>query len=388
MQITVSTADLFVALTVATKNTKKENKRPEYGYVHLMADNNKLVLKTFVMDARPSKVFPMVQVETWIDADIMTNGETAVDAKQLLAIVKHAEAPQTTLRQTGDENLFVTNGKAVTTLEPLQNPFAIPIADLAEGQSLTLPAKDLLDLIKTVKNGYGPLDCSRPTLHGICIYTDGTHLCAATTDTYQMYLSKKKVALEPETPKLAFIIPAIGVPVLIQALTKNAEQVKLTFQSAEKLTVETKGTVITMTPPGNIFPHITRVLPKDNDPTRYVFFIKKELSLALKGFTALTSKNTGVQFKIKGCKDTTCSLTVVSDLGIETTKRTVECSYHVDVDITFTLNICRLAKILASMKSGQIRLHLPTEVGENVEGLFTFNDDNEGSQFVLMSMSA
>lgn len=249
MKIEILKENLEHAVQIAARIGNKNLSLPVLSCAVIQANGGRAVVQATNLD---------VSVEIPLKAKIIEEGVVAVPAQVLHQLVSAATEQKITI-EASDTTLSVSGSHGVSKLKTLDHSEfpTLPYVKEGVGGVLTLPAKELLQTLKTVSFAASPSGM-RPELSSIFLKVADGVLTAAAADSFR--LAEMRVVTKSKDSCDPLLVPARNIPEIIRVLAGgDVVEVRL---GENQVTFVVGGGFITSRVVDGAFPEYGAIIPK------------------------------------------------------------------------------------------------------------------------------
>lgn len=169
----------------------------------------------------------MVSVRAYCDAKVQEEGAVTLPARRLFQLAREILTPQLEIETLSPETIMLHAGSSHFKIQGMHKSEFPSLPDLSQGQSLTLKALELKEMLQRTAFA-ASRDDPRPALVGVLLEKNGPLLTFVGTDGKKLAKNQLKLPHAP-TDVGAYIIPLTAVEEISKLLDGKEESVTLTL---------------------------------------------------------------------------------------------------------------------------------------------------------------
>jgi len=286
-------------LSKTEKITGKNLTLPVLSCVLLTAKGNHLTVKATNLD---------LGIEISIPVKVQKEGTLAVPASVFNNFISSLPSEGPIILEENNQNLVISSSKGKTVIKtvPYDDFPTIPV--VKDGNSVTLPSKDLVNGLKSVWYS-SSVSTIKPELSSVCVYQEDDSLVFVATDSFRLAEKKVKVKKGSEFEKI--LIPYKNIPEIVRVI-ENSKEVSICFNK-NQISFSYDSVYLVSRVIDGIFPDYKQIIPKDKKTD--VIVIKNDLIDVLKIANIFTDQFNQVSVKVQPSKKTFEVQTKNSNVG-------------------------------------------------------------------------
>jgi len=271
---------LVDAVSRAEKVAGRNPTLPVLAGLHLEAKGTTLTIKATNLDLGISISLPVKVVE---------EGAVVVPAQILASFLNSLSKEKSITLFAKDQTLTVNTSSTHSTIKTLPAEEFPIIPEIKEGESFSLPTRDLVNGIKAVSYA-AAVGSIKPELSSICLLHEAENLVFVATDSFRLAEKKIKVKKAPHFNSL--LIPQKNAVEIVRIFDSVDDDVSLTIED-NQIAMRAGNIYLTSRIIDGTFPDYKQIVPKEF--TSKAVVLKQDIVSSLK--TALIFSDTFNQLK-------------------------------------------------------------------------------------------
>lgn len=252
MKLTCQRQDLAGAVTIVERAVATKDTTEPLTGIHLSTDGHRLRLAATDLE---------LAITCSIGADVLTPGETVLEARYFSQIVRRLPGDDVTLELLDDGQARLQSARVHYTVRTERGD-KFPEVHAVEGAGLRVPENVLRTMIRQTVFA-AATDDTRPMLMGVLLEAEGSEVRMVATDSNRLALRQAALA-EPVEAEQRVIVPARALQELLRILGDGEDPVDITLAD-NRIAFEVRGVRLASRLVEGTFPNYRHVIPDQHD---------------------------------------------------------------------------------------------------------------------------